>query len=706
MWKPFLTAAALCAVALSSSAIAQQAGREERYVIIQNGENVGHVRATTTGADVSIDYVVDNNGRGPRLQQRISLGAEGLPREWRVTGRSTFGGAVEEVFTQTGGTANWSSQADEGSAPAVRPMLYIVNDDTPWSQGLYARALLAAPNHQLNVLPGGTMRLEEVRRVEFGAGARRTQGTIYRLIGLGLSPSYFMLDRDNRLLAEVSSGSVAVREGYEDQEEALHTMAQALESERYRALAQQLAHRMDAPVRIRNVRVFDPATGRVGPLSAVSYYNDVITSVEAQGANETRADSYNIDGEGGVLVPGLHDMHAHTSPQSALLYLSVGVTSVRDQGNNNQRLARMMAQLETGELAGPRVIANGFLEGRSQFSARNGIIAGTLEEALDGVRWYAAHGYYQIKIYNSLDPAWVAPVAAEAHRLGMKVTGHVPAFVHPDQAIEAGYDDIAHINQLMLGWLIQPGEDTRTAFRLTAMARAAELNLNSRPVRRTIDLMRRNNVALDATAVTLENFMLSRARQNPPAFAAILDHMPIGYQRARKRTFVPLADAAEDARYHAAFQRLLETMALLHRRGIQLLPGTDEGSGFTLHRELELYVAAGISASETLSLATLRTEQYLGRDQRYGSIERGKMADFLLVPGDPTADISAIRQVRMTVRGGTVYFPSEIHTAFGIRPFATPPTISAPSVRDAPGADDGGEQGFGHDEDFADEHVH
>lgn len=700
MWKSVFAAAALCGVGLTSSAVAQSAAREERLVILQNGENVGHVRATTQGNTVEIDYVVDNNGRGPRLRQHIVLGAGGLPREWRVEGRSTFGGAVEEVFTQADGRANWSSQADEGASPAATPALYIVNDDTPWSQGLYARALLNAPNRQLSVLPGGTMRIEEVRRLDFGSGARRTPATIYRLIGLGLSPSHFMLDRDNQLLAEVSSGSVAVREGYEDQEATLRALAQSLESERYRALARLLTHRFDAPVRIRNVRVFDPATGRVGPLSAVTYFNDTINSVETQGASDTRADCYNIDGEGGVLVPGLHDMHAHTSPQSALLYLSVGVTTVRDQGNNNARLAAMMAQLEAGELAGPRVIANGFLEGRSPFSARNGIVAGSLEEALDGVRWYAAHGYWQVKIYNSLDPAWVRPVAEEAHRLGMTVTGHVPAFVTPDQAIEAGYDDIAHINQLMLGWLIAPGEDTRTAFRLTAMARAAELNLASRPVRRTIDLMRRNNVALDTTAVTLENFMLSRARENPPAFAAILDHMPIGYQRARKRTFVPLESAAEDARYHSAFQRLLETMALLHRRGVQLLPGTDEGSGFTLHRELELYVAAGISPAETLSLATLRAEQYLGRDQRFGAIERGKAADFLLIARDPTQDISAIREVRMTVRGGMVYFPSEIHAAFGIAPFAAAPIVAAPTLREPAPDEDGADTGFSHEHEF------
>ncbi|CAL1691480.1 hypothetical protein MMB232_01621 [Brevundimonas subvibrioides] len=97
-----------------------------------------------------------------------------------------------------------------------------------------------------------------------------------------------------------------------------------------------------------------------------------------------------------------------------------------------------------------------------------------------------------------------------------------------------------------------------------------------------------------------------------------------------------------------------------------------------MHRELELYVKAGLSPAEALSLGTLQAEQYLGRDQSLGSIERGKLADFFLVPGDPTRDINAIRQIRMVMKGGAVYFPSEIHQALGIRPFADPVVVSPP----------------------------
>src|SRR5690606_31567428 len=101
-------------------------------------------------------------------------------------------------------------------------------------------------------------------------------------------------------------------------------------------------------------------------------------------------------GEGGTLVPGLHDMHAHNSLDSGLWYLAAGVTSTRDMGNDNDFLMRLIPRIENGELAGPRIVRNGFLEGRSPYSARNGFVAESLDEALESVRWYANNGYWQI----------------------------------------------------------------------------------------------------------------------------------------------------------------------------------------------------------------------------------------------------------------------------------------------------------------------
>lgn len=661
--------------ALLGVGAAAQAGTTERFSVVANGENVGHVVAVRNGATIDIDYAVSDNGRGPKHKEHLVLGSNGIPVEWSIEGTSLMGGPVSEHASWKNGVESWVSQADKGEAPAPAPRLYIGNDASPWALGLYARLLTNAPGGVLDVLPAGRLRLEKLRPVSVGEGAQKTQVEAYLLSGVDLTPEILLLDGQGRLFAHLS-GEIVVREGYEKQYASLKLLGESLTLELLQAMQKRVAHAYETPVRIRNVHVFDPysrATG--GPVSVV-VFRGRITTIEPETGAPAHPDEVMIDGGGGTVVAGLHDMHSHNSLWSGPFYLAAGVTSVRDMGNINFVLLDLMKRLDAGELPGPHIIPSGFIEGRSPYSARNGFIPETLEEGLRDVHWYADRGYLQIKIYNSMNPEWVEPLAAEAHRLGLRVVGHVPAFTTPDRMIEDGYDEVTHVNQLMLGWLLAPGEDTRTPLRLTAMARAADLDLAGPKVRHTIDLMKSRDTGLDTTAVIVERLVLSRAGQVAAGDAAYLDHMPIGYQRYRKRSFVPFKDDAEKARYDKAFAKVMDTLALLHREGIRLWPGTDDATGFTVHRELELYSKLGMTPAEVLRVATFDCDQYLHRDQLYGSLERGKRADFFLVPGDPARDISAIRQIELVMKDGVIYYPAEIYRALGIEPFAALPPLT------------------------------
>ena len=108
---------------------------------------------------------------------------------------------------------------------------------------------------------------------------------------------------------------------------------------------------------------------------------------------------------------------------------------------------------------------------------------------------------------------------------------------------------------------------------------------------------------------------------------------------------------------------------------VLLVMGTDTGGAFTLHRELEMYQRVGMTAPEILKRATLDAARYMGQGEQLGSIEKGKLADFFLVPGDPTKDLKAIKTIRMVVKDGIVYFPSEVYPYFGVAPFADPPAL-------------------------------
>jgi imidazolonepropionase-like amidohydrolase len=106
----------------------------------------------------------------------------------------------------------------------------------------------------------------------------------------------------------------------------------------------------------------------------------------------------------------------------------------------------------------------------------------------------------------------------------------------------------------------------------------------------------------------------------------------------------------------------------MHEAGVPVLPGSDMMPGIAVHRELELYVQAGIPAPEVLTLATLGAARVMGMDDELGSIEPGKLADLILVDGDPTTDISDIRRVVMVIKDGRVYDPAAIYRAVGVEP--------------------------------------
>ena len=168
----------------------------------------------------------------------------------------------------------------------------------------------------------------------------------------------------------------------------------------------------DAPVRIRNVHIFDPSTGTTGPLSTIVVMRDRIALILPGDGGAPPADETIIDGQGGTIIPGLHDMHSHTTIASGLFNLAAGVTATRDMGNVNVFLQDLLPRLDTGEIAGPRIVPDGFIEGRSPFSARFGFVISTLDEGMKAVHWYADRGYFEIKLYNSMNPDFVKPLAA------------------------------------------------------------------------------------------------------------------------------------------------------------------------------------------------------------------------------------------------------------------------------------------------------
>ena len=645
-----------------------------RYSVIYGGTNIGHVIADTTANRTTIDYNVKNNGRGPTMAETIEFGTDGMPTAWSITGTTTFGSKVNETFKRNKTRATWLDSTGKGQAATKGPALYVAQSGSPWSVQIYARALLKQPNLTMRALSAGTLKLEKGESLQVQGKGGPLTVTRYDITGIQTNPETFLLDEKGDLFASASTTAVMVREGYEGEEVRLRELAATWSTERFVKIQKEVAHAYGAPVRIRNVRVFDPKTSALTAPVSVIVNGKRIAAVEPLDSPATPGE-VTVDGAGGTLIAGMYEMHGHLDQEESLLNVLAGVTSVRDMGNDNEVLDNLIRKIDAGEVGGPHVIRSGFIEGKSPFNSNNGMLVDSQEKALDAVRWYGARGYWQIKIYNSMNPAWVPAMVAEAHRLGMRVAGHVPAFSTADKMIEAGYDEITHINQFVLGWVIGPEEDTRTLFRLTALKRLPALDLDSAKVQHTIDLMAKGGKAIDPTLGIHENLVFNRDGQVPPGARDYLSHLPIGTQRDAMKQWIDTSAPGDAKAYEQAFEKLIGVVRQLHERGVFIVFGTDTGGSFTYHRELELYQKAGMTPAEILKRATFDSARYLGEDQVSGSIEKGKRADFFLVPGDPTQDLKAIKTIAMVVKDGVFYYPSEVYPKFGIEPFIAAPNL-------------------------------
>ena len=671
MKNPFLFLLALSTSALPSTASAAT----ETYSVIFGGKNVGHLIADTQGDKVVIDFDYKNNGRGPTMKETITLGPDGLPTVWDINGATVFGSKVSEHFTLKGKRALWIDSTGKGRATVRAPSVYVAQSGSPWSLGLYARAMLKGG--AIAALPGGTLRLVKGEDVLVKGEGVDLATTAFDVGGISTTPDTILLDRGGAMVAYLTPNFIIVRKGYEGDEVRLRGLAAKWSTDRFVSIQKKVAHDYGAPIRISNVRIFDPATSALTVPKSVVIRGKLISAVETVDSPATPGE-VSIDGAGGTLVAGMTEMHGHLGQDDALLNLIAGITTIRDMGNDNAVLDDLVNQMDAGTIGGPRVVRSGFIEGKSPFSANNGILADSEAKAVDAVRWYGARGYWQIKVYNSMNPAWVPAIVKEAHALGMRVAGHVPAFSTADAMMEAGYDEMTHINQLMLGWVIKPTEDTRTLFRLTALKRLPGLDLNSAPVQHTINMMVEKKVAIDPTIGIHENLFLNRDGAIPAGAVDYFDHMPVGVQRDMKKAWIDTSAPGDEAAYRGAFDKILATVRILHDRGVLIVPGTDTGGALTYHRELELLQKIGMTAPEVLKRATFDMAQYLGADQLSGSITKGKLADFFLVPGDPTRSLKEIKRIAMVVKDGTVYFPSEIYPEFGIKPFAPAPKVAVP----------------------------
>ena len=647
-----------------------------KYIALVDGGKQAGGQTVVHGDDgvTRVDFIFKDNGRGPELKEEYVLAADGTFATYSVKGTSTFGAPVDESFRVENSVAIWKSTADAGEQTLVEGAAYSPLGGSPQSLSVAFSALSRRADGKLPLIPSGTLSMRAVTEIEVVKGDEKRKVQLVMLTGVGLTPTFFWATTgpQPRMFASIFPGYLQlIEDGWQANGDALETRQKQAEADALGDLQKRLSHPLSGTTLIRNARVFDSENATLGAASDVLIANGRIVSISGGGQENARADRV-IDAGGRVLLPGLFDMHGHISEWQGGLHLAAGVTTVRDMGNDNKTLQQLMTDERNGRRLSPSIVAAGFLEGESPMSARNGFVISDLAGAKKAVDWYAKNGYPQIKIYNSFPKDILRDTVSYAHSRDMRVSGHIPVFLRAQDALDAGYDEIQHINQVLLNFLVEDTTDTRTLERFYLPAkRIADMNFDAKPVQDLIARLSRDQIAIDPT-LTAFDFIRHRAGEMSPAYAAVADHMPPDVLRGFRVAEFDIPDDAAHARYNKSYDKMVEFVGRMYKAGVPILAGTDGFAGFTLQRELELYVKAGMTPAQALQVATWTGAKYARVLEDRGSIAVGKRADLVLVDGDPTTDIADIRKIALVIKNGTAYYPSDVYESLGIKPFAAP----------------------------------
>lgn len=627
-----------------------------KQVTVVSGEN-----SLTSNTELSW------NNRRLNTKEEYVFNDQGYPTEVEVSGISAFGAPVKEVFSIKDGIAKWNSRADEGFADITDKQFYVAVDGI--NNTAMVKALLNAPFNQIDLFPSGRAELHKIASTKISKADKQQEVYLYAISGLNLTPQFFWYDEKAHLFSMSIGGFIkGIQAGWGmDTFQRLKDISDKAEQDYYSDLSEQLTHKIDKPILFKQANVVDVVNKTVLTRHDVLVSNNKIEKIAK--TITTPKNAKVIQASGKTLIPGLWDMHGHLSKTDGFNYLAAGVTSVRDIGNSPANIEEIERLLKNGYL-GTHVYKAGFIDRQSEYSAGNGKTVNTLQEAKAAVDWYADRGYIQIKTYSSMDPKWIKELATHIHKRGLRLSGHIPAFMSAEQAVEAGFDEIQHINMLFLNFLGGDKVDTRQRLRFSLIGeKAKDLDLNSKPVQEFVEMLAEKGIEVDLTVSTFNSLLLTRDKQIDPEYANIADHLPPLFQRAIKTATMKISSPEEDASYKAAGDALLKMTKLLFDKGVPIIPGTDYYTGFTLLRELELYSLAGIPNIDVIRIGSLESARVVGKSDMTGSISEGKYADLVLIDGDPLKNIADLRKASLVLQGNKLYQPEKIYRSLGVKPF-------------------------------------
>lgn len=627
------------------------------------GEETYEIRREGNSLVVKSDFKFTDRGSPVPLTATLRMRPDLTPEAFEIKGNTARASTIDTAVSINGKSATIREGKETRQASVPARFFTIAGYAPTVVQQMMMRYLAAGKiKGKLATLPGGEVTVEKRGTDGIKIGDKTVELDRYSISGLIWGRESVWLDREKNLVALVCVDAEfdhfeALREGYES---ALPVFVDKAAADGMAALA-EVSNRLSPAAKgalvITNANLID-GTGKAPVSDAVIVMeNGRITQVGTRSSVKIPKGAKIFDARGKYVLPGLWEMHAHFEQvEWGPVYLAAGVTTVRDVGNEFEFMTSVRDAIKSGRGLGPRILLAGIVDGDHP-TALGVIRAFTPEEARRVVNRYHDAGFQQIKIYSSIKPEIVKEITAEAHRLGMTVTGHVPRGMNAIQAVEAGMDQINHIQYL-------PPVLVPKDFKPTPGV-VPKIDLESPEAKRTIQFFKDHNTVFDPTVALFEWILR-------PASVPYAQIEP-GAAKLPRELYAPINNTGvppeREASSRATLDLFLKIIGALHRAGIPIVAGTDQVvPGHSLLREIELYVQAGFTPMEAIQAATIVPARVMKMDKDSGTVEAGKFADLILVEGNPLDKISNIRNSKYVVTNGRMYDTAQLWQSVGFKP--------------------------------------
>lgn len=616
------------------AALTFAAGDSTVYPVYNHGRLAGSMVVRRSGDSVVTRYVFTDRNRGTRVEMRYAMRGDSVIG---IESRPVLAdGSAGEPMMSLAFVGDSVRQVMRGRTSVQRadPSVYYSLQATPYDQVLFAQRLLRSANHSAKLSGNRTAHLDVINETTVPTAHGNEHVRLVAIDVGGGTPQVLWLDSHDGLFATEVGWFMTVKPGSEPALPTLRTIETAYRDRQAEALQRQLVEKSNGTIAITHGDLFDADRGVLRHDMTVVIDHDRIASVGPADSVAVPSGATVIDAHGKTVMPGMWDMHGHMQLTSENLggpmQLSRGITTVRDLASDIDVATAERARADKGLIASPRQVLAGFMEGPGAWAGPTSTIVRTEAEAREWVAKYDSMGYKQIKLYNMIHPDLVPTIAAEAHKRGMRLSGHIPRGLSVPAAVLLGYDEIQHAAFLMSTFyqdsLYVP---TMRAYSLVATTVAPNVDPDGQPFTDLIGFLKDHHTVIDGT------------------WAIWVTSTDQGIAQAVG------AGASTDAqKADAHYMRLLKR---LYDAGVTLVPGTDAFGSSTYNNELELYERVGIPAATVLQIATIVPARVMGEDKDYGSIAPGKVADVIIVDKSPLETVKNLRTVRTVIRAGRVY---------------------------------------------------